>query len=365
MTQFLRPTPSFPPAGPKRRMVRPVPLAAAALTPLLVLGIMRTGDALPRSGSARAQGHGMNILLVGTDGRDTITRQEKEKFRLGGVACDCTDTMMLIHISANRKRAGLVSIPRDSLAQLSPHEDRRTGERHGRHPSKINGAYAEGGADLSMRTVEEMTGVKIDRFLGVDFSRFMKTVDTVGGVDICTARPLRDPVTGLDLSPGTHRLKGGESLQYARARKVDNSADFGRIQRQQRFVVAFIKKLRADGTMRDPVRLAKLADVLLAGPRTEKSVTLPDLVSLAKDMHDIKLSSLEFASVPIRDFNADIEGVGSTLAWDEAKADAVFATMRKDRPLSSAKSALPSRPRPTTARQGEFVPVKGSRIGCG
>ncbi|MFI8435794.1 LCP family protein [Streptomyces sp. NPDC079020] len=340
-------------------------VAAAALTSLLALGVMQTAEAIPSTKSLGAKGRGLNILLVGTDGRDTITPREKKKFRLGGVACDCTDTMMLIHIAQNRKRASVVSIPRDSFAQLPAHRDRRTGERHGTHPVKINGAYAEGGAGLSMRTVEKMTGVTIDRFLAVDFSRFMKAVDTIGGVDICTARPLKDPVTGLDLSSGTHRLNGGESLRFARSRKVDASADFGRMQRQQRFVVSFIRKLRADGTMRSPARLAELTDVLLSGPRTERGVTLPDLVSLARDMHGTALSSLEFASVPVRDFNADIEGVGSTLAWDEAKADAVFATMRKDRPLSEAKASLPSRPGATAARQGEFVPVKGSRVGCG
>lgn len=91
-----------------------------------------------------AGGHGMNVLLVGTDGRDKITEEERQKYRLGGAPCHCTDTMMIVHIAANRERASVVSLPRDSYAEVPAHTDQTTGAEHGPHPIKLNAAYAEG-----------------------------------------------------------------------------------------------------------------------------------------------------------------------------------------------------------------------------
>ncbi|MBW8822470.1 MAG: LCP family protein, partial [Streptomyces sp.] len=156
-------------------------------------------------------GDGMNVLLVGTDGRDKITEAERLKYRLGGEPCHCTDTIMIVHISEDRERASVVSLPRDSYATTPAHVDMTTGERHHGHPLKINAAYAEGGPQLTVRTVENMTHVKIDHYLEVDFTSFMKTVDVLGGVEICNADPLKDAYTGLDLAAGRHRLMGGQA----------------------------------------------------------------------------------------------------------------------------------------------------------
>lgn len=145
-------------------------------------------------------GNGTNLLLVGTDGRDSITPDEKKKYRLGGAPCHCTDTIMLVHLSADKERASIVSLPRDSYAEIPEHRDRITGAEHAAHPLKLNAAYSEGGPNLTVRTVEDMTGIKIDHYLEVDFTSFMKTVDTLGGVQICTVRPLKDSYTGLDLA---------------------------------------------------------------------------------------------------------------------------------------------------------------------
>ncbi|MEU6576166.1 LCP family protein [Streptomyces sp. NPDC046805] len=279
-------------------------------------------------------GHGMNILLVGTDGRDKIDEWERRKYRLGGAPCHCTDTLMIVHISENRKRASVVSLPRDSYAEVPEHTDENTGERHGPHPLKINAAYAEGGPQLTVRTVENMTHVKIDHYMEVDFTSFMKTVDVLGGVQICTASPLKDSYTGLDLPAGTHTLMGGEALQYVRARHVDGASDLGRMKRQQRFLAALIDRATSSGVLLNPMRFRDVSRAVLSSVRADKGFGTDELLDLGRAMRNFSPSSSEFTTVPIGQMGYVVKGVGSTLKWDPAKADKLFRSLRDDRPMA-------------------------------
>ncbi|MFF0479448.1 LCP family protein [Streptomyces sp. NPDC004284] len=288
-------------------------------------------------------GHGMNVLVVGTDGRDRITPEEKKKYRLGGAPCHCTDTVMLVHISEDRERASVVSLPRDSYAEMPEHTDLNSGVKHRAHPVKLNAAYAEGGPGLTVRTVESMTGVKIDHYLEVDFTSFMRTVDAVGGVQICTTRPLKDAYTGLDLSPGTHELDGGQALQYVRSRHIDGAADLGRMQRQQRFLAALIDRVTNGGVLLNPVRFREVATTMLGSVRADEEFGTDQLLALAKAMHGFTPASSEFVSVPIGDMSFPVKGIGSTVKWDAAKAQKLFQALRDDQPLAtSAQKAASS-----------------------
>ncbi|MEU1146577.1 LCP family protein [Streptomyces sp. NPDC005863] len=280
-------------------------------------------------------GHGINVLLVGTDGRDKITPEEKEKYRLGGAPCHCTDTIMIVHISEDRDRASVVSLPRDSYADLPPHTDRNTGQRHREHPNKINAAYAEGGPNLTVQTVEHMTKVKIDHYLEVDFLSFMKTVDVLGGVRICTARPLRDSHTGLDLAEGTHQLNGGAALQYVRSRYVDGASDLGRMQRQQRFLAALIAKATSSGVLLNPVKFRDVTRTLLGSVRADKGFGTGDMLDLGRAMRGFSPSSSEFTTVPLDATGQVVPGIGSTLKWHPVKAGRLFEALRQDQPLAA------------------------------
>ncbi|MFI1660777.1 LCP family protein [Streptomyces sp. NPDC020472] len=287
-------------------------------------------------------GHGMNVLLVGTDGRDRITPEERAKYRLGGAPCHCTDTIMLVHISEDRERASVVSLPRDSYAEMPEHTDLTSGKKHRAHPVKLNAAYAEGGPGLTVRTVESMTGVKIDHYLEVDFTSFMRTVDAVGGVQVCTTRALKDSYTGLDLSPGTHELDGGQALQYVRSRHIDGDADLGRMHRQQRFLAALIEQVTSGGVLLNPVRFREVATTMLGSVRADEDFGTDQLLALAKAMHGFTPASSEFVSVPIGDMGFPVKGIGSTVKWDAAKAQKLFQAVREDQPLSPQKAASAS-----------------------
>ncbi len=282
-------------------------------------------------------GHGMNVLLVGTDGREKVTEEERRRYRLGGAPCHCTDTMMIVHISADWERASVVSLPRDSYAETPPHTDRTTGEQHGSHPIKLNTAYAEGGPQLTVRTVEHMTKVKIDHYLEVDFLSFMRTVDVLGGVEICTARPLKDSYTGLDLPAGTHRLNGGQALQYVRSRHTDGSSDLGRMGRQQRFMASLLAQATSSGVLLNPMKFRDLTRAVLGSVRADKEFGAGELLGLARAMRNFSPASSEFTTVPIGQMGYAVEGVGSTLKWDPAKSARLFAALRDDRPLAPYK----------------------------
>ncbi|MFF9010946.1 LCP family protein [Streptomyces goshikiensis] len=299
-------------------------------------------------------GHGVNFLLVGTDGREKITPEEKREYRLGGAPCHCTDTIMLVHISADKERASVVSLPRDSYAEVPAHRDLVTGKDHGAHPVRLNAAYAEGGPGLTVRTVENMTRVKIDHYLEVDFTSFMKTVDAMGGVDICTAKSMRDPNTGLDLLPGTHRLSGGQALQYVRSRHVDGASDLGRMQRQQRFLAALIKEATNGGMLLNPVKFKQVSSTLLGSVRADRDFGSEQMLALGQAMRDFTPSSSEFASVPVGDPSYKVKGIGSTVKWDEPKAAKLFESLRGDRPLAPVR---PGRATTATAAAGRPVAV--------
>ncbi|MEU6349408.1 LCP family protein [Streptomyces sp. NPDC047072] len=358
------------PSPAPRRAVAVAALVLLATTPFVAVDaasalaapVGRVAAFESEGGAARPRaGAGTTILLMGTDGRKTITRAEKRRFHAGGAACNCADTLMLVHVSARRDRVSVVSLPRDSLARIPRHRD-RVGDWVPEHRAKINAAYAEGGAKLSVRTVEALTGVRVDRYLQVDFRRFMDSVDAVGGVDVCTARPLRDAATKLRLAPGRHHLGGGQALQYVRSRKTDRSADLGRIQRQHRFLVAVLNKVRAEQGLRDVPELVRVGRTLLGSVKVDQGFSAEELASLARVLTELPPSATEFTTVPVNGFNANIRGVGSTLRWDRGAAAKVFAKLRDDRPLTPRNS----RNRPTDPpRFAATVAVRGWTLGCG
>ncbi|MFC8512519.1 LCP family protein [Streptomyces sp. NPDC057257] len=312
-----------------------------------------------------AAGHGMNVLLVGTDGRDRITEQERRRYHLGGAPCHCTDTIMIVHISEDRERASVVSLPRDSYAMTPPHVDETTGRRHNGHPIKINAAYAEGGPNLTVQTVEDMTHVKIDHYLEVDFTSFMKTVDVLGGVKICTAEPLKDTYTGLNLPAGTHTLMGGQALQYVRARHVDGASDLGRMKRQQRFLAALIDRATSSGILLNPMKFRDVTRAVLGSVRADKGFGTDELLDLGRAMRNFSPSSSEFTTVPIGQMGYVVKGIGSTLKWDTAKADRLFQDLRDDKPLTVHRPAAPQPVRVDVAPQQIRVQVENGTATAG
>ncbi|SFC11637.1 LCP family protein [Streptomyces aidingensis] len=351
------PAPASRPRPPRGRAPRPAPrprwgLRLATTAAALVLITGGVGHAMVRGVEDSVRrvdpfsglddrpegGAGLNILLIGSDSREGIPVEDLAKYHLGRVSCNCADTIMLVHLSADGKRASVISLPRDSRAELPAHEFAPTGERHEAHPDKLNAALSHGGPQLMVRTVEDMTGLRVDHYVEVNFVSFMRTVDELGGVEVCTVRALKDDKTGLDLSPGTSTLNGGEALQYVRSRNVDASADFGRMQRQQRFVAALIDKAVSAEVLLDPGKLRRTAEVLLDSVRVDPGFGAEEMIELVRALHGFGPSSAEFTTVPIGEIG------DSALAWEQPAADRLFRALREDRPLA---------PRPAGQENGQ------------
>lgn len=341
-----------PPSATPRPLRRRVLWLAASLSAavLATSGIGRAvvsgvGDSIGRVNAFGGLGHrpaddaSLNFLLVGTDDREGVPPQVLQSLHAGGESCHCTDTIMLVHLSADGGRASVVSIPRDSYVDIPAHQDPATGRQVPAGQGKINAAYGMGGPPLTVATVEQATGLHIDHYLQLNFLSFVSTVDALGGVPVCSSRPLHDPKSGLDLPAGTTTLDGAEALKYVRARYVDPTADLGRMQRQQKFVAQVIQQATSSGTLLDPVRLQRVASAVLKSVKADEGLSGQDLLALAGRLKDLRPSSASFATVPLADLNHVVPGWGSTVLWDTPKADALFTALREDRPLTSPPSA--------------------------
>ncbi|WP_420031712.1 LCP family protein [Streptomyces sp. cg28] len=304
-------------------------LAASLLTLSLTYGGAAGADPGPAPGPAAGPGEATNLLVAGLDVRSGLTRQEIDRLHVGGKECGCTDVLMLVHIAADGRRLSVVSLPRDSYVPFAPHD-------HPAHSGKINGAHAHGGADLTVRTVEQATGLHIDHYLETDFSRFAAAVDQLGGAEVCTDVPLADENSGLDLPAGTQVLDGRGALRYVRARHVSPPGDLGRVRRQQRLLLGMFARLADARLFRNPAATARTAQALLTHVRTDDHTDAGTLLSLARSLRDIGPRDAEFATVPIADFDHRVPEWGSTLLWDEPRARRMFGALRDDRPLTAA-----------------------------
>jgi LytR_cpsA_psr family/LytR cell envelope-related transcriptional attenuator len=178
--------------------------------------------------------------------------------------------------------------------------------------------------------VERNTGVRVDHYIEVDFLGFDELVDAIGGVDICTPKPLRDRKARLRLRAGTTRLDGVTALAYVRARHLDARADLGRIERQQRFLAAMVSRMTSKDVLLDPRALVRFLDAALGAVRADNDLTRSELVALATQLRHVSGGDVRFVTVPVADPSYRPGRIGAVALWDEHGADEMFAAMRED-----------------------------------
>jgi LCP family protein required for cell wall assembly len=296
----------------------------------------------------------LNYLLVGSDTREGLTREQMKLLRVGNArtaAGSRSDTMLLVHISKSRDKATIISIPRDSLVTIPEHPS--TLDKTKIVPAakgKINAAFAFGGAPLLIQTIEDETGVRIDHYIEIGFAGFAGMVDALGGIEVCTKRDIDDPGSHLVLPAGVHTLNGVEALKYVRTRDFDGMGDLGRMQRQQQFMSAVLRKVTSTGVLLNPIKLVNFFNAAIATVKTDSELNKSDLLTLAKQMKNLSSSNVRTLTIPLGNVNARVPGVGSVVTWDSELAPELFNRIREDLPLTDEVTPTPSASSSTTPK---------------
>ena len=286
----------------------------------------------------------MNYLLVGSDTREGLSKAELKALRVGSVTTAAgkrSDTMLLVHISKARDKAVMISIPRDTFALIPEHRS-KSGKLIPAVYSKINSSFNWGGAPLLIQTIEEMTELKIDHYIEINFAGFARIVDSIGGVEVCTKKNINDPKSHLILEAGVHTLNGIESLKYVRTREFDGLGDLGRMQRQQAFMSAVLRKATSAGVLLNPVTMASFINSSLSAVTTDSELKNSDLIALAKQMKSLSTSSVRTLTVPLSNLNYYSNGVTSAVLWDPVLAPQLWTRLREDQAVVDEVVASPS-----------------------
>jgi LCP family protein required for cell wall assembly len=294
-------------------------------------------------------GKDQNILIVGNDDRTSASDAELAKLgttRDGGSLN--TDTMMVLHVPADGRKATVISIPRDSYVAIPGHAMNKINSAY---PTGVTGANGStsAGARLAVQTVSNLTGLTIDHFVQVDLLGFYRISNAIGGVPVNLCAPAKEANSGINLPAGVSVIKGTQALAFVRQRYgfPDGLGDLDRIRRQQYFLSAAFRKLSSAGVLLNPFKLQDLLKAVSQSLYMDNSL---DPLKLAEQMQALTAGNLTFSTIPTDGF-ANVPGVGSTVVVNptEVKAQVhqlVAATVST--PQNSASATAPVAPSSVT-----------------
>jgi LCP family protein required for cell wall assembly len=313
-----------PPAKPKKRrnwfgriigLIVLLFVLTLICVPLYAWGRIDKVDAMP-AGERPAETPGTTYLLVGSDSREGLSREERSKLGTGSVEGQRTDTIMLLHVPESGPTA-LISLPRDSYVPIPGHGKDR-----------INAAFAFGGPKLLVQTVEGVTGLRVDNYVEIGFGGFAGIIDSVGGVKMCLPKAMKDKDAHIDLPAGCQELNGTNALGYVRMRKSDPLGDLGRVQRQREMIGAVAAKAVSPWTFLNPVRYFRLGTASADALTIDNDSGPMDMIKFALAMKAVSGGGNGVTlTVPV----SDTSYKGSYVKWDTAKAKALFQTLKEDK----------------------------------
>ncbi|MER7633444.1 LCP family protein [Streptomyces rochei] len=270
-----------------------------------------------------------NVLVIGSD-----TRSGDANARYGrDDGTERSDTTILLHLSAGRDSATAVSLPRDLMVDV-PGCRRPDGQRSQPVFAQFNYAYEVGGSACSVRTVEKLTGIRVDHHVVVDFQGFEKMVDALDGVEVCLREPVDDEAARLELPAGRVTLDGEQALGYVRARKsLGDGSDTDRMERQQHFLGALVNKVQSNDVLLNPVKLYPVLDAATSSLTTDPDLaSLRGLYDLVRGLRDIPTERVQFLTVPRESYAGD----ANRDQLVEPDAEKLFTRLRTDEPVAVA-----------------------------
>ena len=273
-----------------------------------------------------------DILLVGLDSRtdahdNPLPADALARLRAGSNDGELTDTMILVRIPDDGRRAVAISLPRDLYVELP--------DGYGKH--KLNSAFARGknateqrlvarGADLAtvrtesvaagrkllLEAVKGLTGVSIDHYAEINLLGFSLLTEAVGGVEVCLRAPVHDKFSGANFPAGPQLISGPDALAFVRQRHGLPRGDLDRIVRQQAYLASLASKVLTAGTLANPSRINQLINA------TQQSLVLDDgfdVLDFAARMQGLAAGNMVFETVPVVG-DGDSESDGSVLEVD-------------------------------------------------
>ncbi|QJS14507.1 LCP family protein [Streptomyces argyrophyllae] len=258
-------------------------------------------------------GDGTNYLIVGSDSREGMSKEDEKKLHTGGAEGKRTDSMMILHVGGNGDT--LISLPRDSDVVVPSYQGSTSGKTYpaqGRH-TKLNATYAEDGPTLLVRTIEANTGLRIDHYVEIGFQGFAGIVDAVGGVDITIDKGFKDKWSGADFKAGKQTLNGQQALAFVRTRHAFAASDLQRTKNQQKFLAALAHQVATPSTILNPFKFYPTMGAGLDSLIVDKDMSLWDLGSMFWAMKGVSGGDGTSMNMPISG------SVGGNLVWDKAK----------------------------------------------
>jgi LCP family protein required for cell wall assembly len=280
-----------------------------------------------------------NIAVIGSDSRDGLSAAYGS-----GLVTDQSDTLMIIHIPANRKWAEVMSIPRDSYVNI-PGCEMGNGQMSQPTQFKINEAFAIGNLDgnhtklgvaCTVKTIEQDTGIYINHFIVINFTGFENMVAALGGVYECNPTPINDPKSNLHLSAGNHLLTPAQALGYVRARyTIGDGSDLERIGRQQAFMSSLVSRVRSE--LYNPLAIYRFFDAFTKSLTIDSQLGgITGLYDLGQSLRGIPSSKIAFFTLPNFPRSEVVPSDTANVMWTQPEDSKIFATFRDDVPASSS-----------------------------
>jgi LCP family protein required for cell wall assembly len=266
----------------------------------------------------------LTILVMGSDAR---TGEGNTKY--GYFDGARSDTTMLVHVFPERDSALVLSIPRDTITDL-PTCEGPNGSQVPPTRGRFNAAFQRGGPGCTVKATEQLTGLTINHFVVLDFNGFKRTIDALGGVEVCLTRPLQDKKSGIDLPAGRTRVDGEDALAFVRVRhNIGDGSDIGRINRQQLFLSSLIQEVTGTGLLTDPIRLWRVLDESTKSITTDEALADTSAVlAMAGSLSSMRPKDITFVTLP---WLTNPENP-NTVIVNAAKADPIFEALAKNEP---------------------------------
>ncbi|MFC7302833.1 LCP family protein [Streptomyces monticola] len=278
-----------------------------------------------------------DILVLGSDSRAGANK-DLAGGDTGGTAR--SDTTMIVHIPAGRSKATAVSIPRDTLVTRPACKTSGGSSLPESQRVMFNSVYTAGGPSCVVKTVESMTGIRMDHYVEVDFAGFKELVDALGGVSVTVDQAIHDKESGLNLTAGTHKLDGTQSLAFVRTRHgIGDGSDLGRIGLQQKFLLAVLSEIKTQGVLSSPTKLYGIADAATKALTTDSGLSsLTDLADFAKSLKGLDAQRMDTLMLPVAYDKQDPNRVIAA----EPQAGELWAALKADRPVPDSAKKSPA-----------------------